>query len=83
MKTVKAGAPLFTLIYSLIAIAIIGVECVIPAGIICIFFCAICHAQITAKAFCIVLAVLTLIFSAIPARQPNRIVVNLPKQINL
>ena len=41
MKTVKAGAPLFTLIYSLIAIAIIGLECVIPAGIICIFFCAI------------------------------------------
>jgi len=83
MKTVKAGAPLFTLIHSLIAIAIIGLECTIPAGIICIFFCAVCQAQITAKSFCIVLVILTLIFSAIPARQPNRVVVNLPKQIDL
>lgn len=83
MKTVKAGAPLFTLFYSLIAIAIIGLECTIPAGIICVFFCVVCHAQITVKAFCIVLATLTLILSAIPARQPNRVIVNLPKQIDL
>lgn len=83
MKTIKAGAPLITLIRSLVAIFIIGIECAIPAAIICIFFYVVCHAQITTKAFCIVLITLTLIFSAVPARQPNRVIVNLPKQIDL
>lgn len=76
--TVKSGAPLITLIASLVAICINAVKCTIPAAIVCAFLHFTCGVDFSVKGFGIALAVITLIVSAIPSRKNNSIVVNLP-----
>ena len=76
--TVKSGAPLITLIASLVAICINAVKCTIPAAIVCAFLHFTCEVDFSVKGFDITLAVITLIVSAIPSKKNNSIVVNLP-----
>lgn len=76
--TAKSGAPLITLIASLVAICINAVKCTIPAAIVCAFLHFTCEVDFSVKGFGIALAVITLIVSAIPSRKNNSIVVNLP-----
>jgi hypothetical protein len=67
--TVKSGAPLITLIASLVAICINAVKCTIPAAIVCAFLHFTCEVDFSVKGFGIALAVITLIVSAIPSRK--------------
>ncbi len=76
--TVKSGAPLITLIASIVAICINAVKCTIPTAIICAFLHFACEVDFSVKGFGIALTVITLIVSAIPSRKNNSIIVNLP-----
>ena len=76
--TIKSGAPLFTLIASLVAICINAVKCTIPVFIIYAFLHFTCGVNFSAKSFGITLTIITLIVSAIPSTKNNSIVVNLP-----
>jgi hypothetical protein len=76
--TVKSGAPLITLIASIIAICINAVKCIIPAAVVCAFSCFICEVDVSIKGYCITLIVMALIISAVPSKKSNSVVVNLP-----
>lgn len=75
--TVKSGAPLITLIASLVAICINAVKCTIPAAIVCAFLHFTCEVDFSVKGFGIALAVITLIVSAIPSKKNDFITINL------
>lgn len=76
--TVKSGAPLITLIASIIAICINAIKCTIPAAIVCAFLHFICEVDFSVNGFCVALVIITLIISAIPFKKNNSIIVNLP-----
>ena len=75
--TVKSGAPLFTLIVSLIAICVNAVKCTIPAAIACAFFHFVCEIDFSVKNYGIALVIITLIVSAIPSKKNNSVTINL------
>lgn len=76
--TVKSGAPLITLIASIVAICINAVKCTIPAAIVCAFLHFACEVDFSVKGFGATLAIITLVVSAIPSKKNNSIIVNLP-----
>lgn len=76
--TVKSGAPLITLIASIIAICINAVKCTIPAAIVCAFLHFACEVDFSVKNFGVALIIITLVVSAIPSKKNNSIIVNLP-----
>lgn len=75
--TVKSGAPLITLIASLIAICINAAKCTIPAAIVCAFLRFVCEIDFSVKNYGIALVVITLIVSAIPSKKNDFITINL------
>lgn len=75
--TVKSGAPLITLIASLIAICVNAVKCTIPAAIVCAFLHFTCEVDFSVKGFGIALVIITLIVSAIPSKKNDFITINL------
>ena len=56
--TVKSGAPLFTLIVSLIAICVNAVKCTIPAAIVCAFLHFVCEIDFSVKNYGIALVII-------------------------
>ncbi len=75
--TVKSGAPLITLIASLIAICVNAVKCTIPAAIVCAFLHFVCEIDFSVKNYGIALVIITLIVSAIPSKKNDFITINL------
>lgn len=76
--TIKSGAPLFTLLSSLVAMLIIAFTSILPAAIIAAISYFIVG-ELSLRVFLWSLAIITLVRSAIPAKGAKVIQIPMPR----